>query len=105
MSTYSDVHPDSAEILADLPLRARPSLYVEATANAHGNFLVLEEGPDDDGSAGIIGLAICGEDGNWYLGCIECRAEIEETDSGMCRLCREDAAWQEQARPERDWED
>ncbi len=41
------------------------------------------------------GLAIHSEDG-WHLGCIGCRDEIEEADSGMCRPCRLDTEWREQ---------
>lgn len=94
-ATQSDVHPDSAKILADLPLRPRADLYVESRPDARGNFLVMEERADDVGCTALIGLAIS-EEGGWYLGCIECRDEISEFDAGMCRRCREDAAEQEQ---------
>lgn len=96
-ATQSDIHPDSAKILADLPLRPRTGLYVVRWPDAAGNLTILEEDADDCGSAGILGLAVP-EEGGWYLGCIECCAEVAQTDSGMCRRCREDAAWQEQVR-------
>ncbi len=91
-------HPDSAEILAALPLRQRPSLYIDAGTDESGHLLILEASTDpEDDSEGIIGLAIRDEDdGGWYLGCITCKQEIGEADSGMCRPCRQDAEWQDQ---------
>jgi len=87
-------HPDSAQILAALPLRPRPGLYIDLAPDETGHLLVLERTGDPEEGDGITGLAIRGEDG-WYLGCIGCRAEIGEADSGMCRPCRLDAEWQE----------
>ena len=90
-----NAHPDSADILAALPLRQRPGLYVEAATDESGHLLILEASTDpEDDSEGIIGLAVKGDDG-WYLGCITCKQEIEEADSGMCRDCREDAEYQD----------
>ena len=83
-------HPDSAGIIAALPLRPRPGLYIDQAPDETGHLLVLEEPADP-----IIGLAIRGEDG-WYLGCIECCGEIEEADSGMCRPCRADLAYEDE---------
>ena len=78
-----------AEILAVLPLRPRPALYLVPVPRS-GDLMVQERGREGEGDA-IIGLAVHDPDG-WYLGCIECRAEIEEADSGMCRPCRQDRA-------------
>jgi hypothetical protein len=100
-------HPDSAAILTALPLRQRPELYIDAATDESGHLLILEEStdPEGDGSEAIIGLAIR-DGGGWYLGCITCKQEIEETDSGMCRDCREDAEYQDRiacADPMEDW--
>jgi hypothetical protein len=108
MSSNQIAHPESAAILAALPLHPRPGLYVAAEPDAKGSLTVLECAPDDGAGDAICGLAVRDEDAvedGWYLGCITCRAEIEEADAGMCRLCREDATWQEQQRvpPEEDW--
>lgn len=90
-------HPQAAEILAALPLRQRPGLYIHPRPDGNGNLTVLDRDEDlDEGPVeSIVGLAICDERG-WYLGCIECRVEIEEADGGMCRPCREDLAVQDQ---------
>ena len=96
--TSTDVHPQSAEIIAALRLRPRPGLHVDSGTDETGHLVILEESADplDAGVAdAIVGLAIREEDG-WYLGCTECQAEIEEADGGMCRPCREDLAFQEQ---------
>jgi len=99
-------HPDSDAILAALPLRQRPALYIDAGTDETGHLLILEASADpEDGSEGIIGLAVKDGDG-WYLGCITCKQEIEEADSGMCRPCREDAEYQDRiacADPMEDW--
>lgn len=83
---------DHAEILASLPLRPRPGLYLEPS---HGQtrvaFLILEGASDPGDGDGIIGLAVPGENGGWYLGCIGCSGEITEEDSGMCQSCRRNA--------------
>jgi hypothetical protein len=102
----SAIHPDSAKILADLPLRPRPGLYVDAQADERGSFLIMQDRADDCGGTAIIGLACPEEDdeADWYLGCIECRAVVDEADSGMCRLCREDTTWQEQLHADEYWE-
>jgi len=86
-------HPQSAEILAALPLRQRPGLYIDPRPDGNGNLTVLDrdEDPDEGPAESIVGLAIRDERG-WYLGCIGCRAEIEEASGGMCRPCREDRA-------------
>lgn len=86
-------HPQSAEILAALPLRVRPGLYIQPEPDVRGNLTVLDRDDDHDDSAAeaIVGLAIRDQCG-WYLGCIDCRAEIEEADGGMCRPCREELA-------------
>ncbi len=89
-------HPDSAAILAALPLRPRPGLCVDPGQDETGHLVVLDRADDPEEGDGIIGLAILGEDG-WYLGCITCEQEIEEADSGMCRSCRQDAEWHETA--------
>src|SRR5262245_12103218 len=84
---------ESAEIIAALPLRHRPGLYIDPGPDGNGNLTVMER--YDDPAEGrvelIVGLAIRDEN-RWYLGCIRCRAEIGEADSGMCRPCREDLA-------------
>lgn len=94
---------EAGAILAVLPLHPRPGLYINPEPDAKGNLTVLELDADGDQGEAICGLAVRGDDG-WYLGCIECRAEIEESGAGMCRPCREDAAWLEQQRvpPEED---
>ena len=86
-----------AEIIAALPLRARPALYLDHANSVSntGKLLVLEAPEDPDEGDGIIGLAMDAADG-WYLGCIECGTEVEEADSGMCLPCRQDAAWNDQ---------
>ena len=86
-------HPKSAEILAALPLRQRPGLYIHLEPGAEGSLTVLDrdEDPDEGPVESIVGLAIRDERG-WHLGCIDCRAEIEEAGGGMCRPCREDRA-------------
>ena len=86
--------PGQDEILAALPLRPRPGLYIGQDTGRGGALLILEspDDPDDQGADAIIGLAVPGQGGGWYLGCIECRAEIAQEDAGMCRPCREDAA-------------
>jgi hypothetical protein len=86
---------EDAAIIAALPLRARPGLYLDRD-DARDDLLVLEDpsGPEDAGA--IIGLALPDGPGGWYLGCITCRDEIEEADAGMCRPCREDEAWRDQ---------
>jgi hypothetical protein len=90
-------HPDSAAIVAALPLRPRAGLYIGPAPDTSGNLTVLErdEDPDDGSGESIVGLAIRGDDG-WYLGCIGCRDGISEADGGMCRPCREDLARQDQ---------
>jgi hypothetical protein len=101
-----NAHPDSAKILAALPLRQRPDLYVDAGTDESGHLLILEASSDpEDDSEGIIGLAVRDDDG-WYLGCITCLQVIKEADSGMCRGCREDADYQDRiacADPMEDW--
>ena len=90
-------HPRSAEIIAALPLRQRPGLYLHPEPDAKGNLTVIEraDDPDDGQVEAIVGLALHDERG-WYLGCIECRDEIDEAAGGMCRPCREDRAHLEQ---------
>ncbi len=95
----------SAAILAALPLRPRPGLYLEPAQGRPGDLVVMERTEDPEEGDAIIGLAVRGEDG-WYLGCIGCRGEVEEADSGMCQPCRQDAAWQdEQDRASHEQED
>jgi hypothetical protein len=84
---------EHSEIIAALPLRQRPGLYIDPAPDARGNLTVMEryEDPDDGPGESIVGLAARSEDG-WYLGCIRCRAEIDEAAGGMCRPCRKDLA-------------
>lgn len=96
----STTHPDSASILAALPLRPRPELYVEDAIDESGHLLILESATPEaleegDDSEVIIGLAVHDENG-WYLGCVTCKQEIAEEDSGMCAGCRSDAAFDQQ---------
>lgn len=53
-------YPHSAEIIAALPLRQRPGLYIDPAPEASGNLTVLErdEDPDDGPAKSIIGLAV-----------------------------------------------
>ena len=83
-------HPQQAEILAALHLRQQASLYIKPDPGAEGDLTVLgsSEDPDEGPVEWIVCLAIRDQDG-WYLGCIDCRGEIGEADSGMCRPCRE----------------
>lgn len=83
-------HLQQAEILAALQLRQQARLYVKPDPGAGGDLTVLGQGDDPgEGPVGwFVGLAIRDQDG-WYLGCIGCRGEIGEADSGMCRPCRE----------------
>jgi hypothetical protein len=86
---------EDAAIIAALPLRPRPGLYLDRD-DPRDDLLVLEDpaGPDD--AETIIGLAVLDGPGGWYLGCITCRDQIDEADAGMCRPCREDKARQEE---------
>jgi hypothetical protein len=91
------IHPESETIIAALPLPQQRGLYVEWPPGwgidelradlRRSDYLILEEG-----SGGIFGRAIAGENGTWYLGCIECRSEIAKEDAGMCGACRQDLA-------------
>lgn len=83
-------HPRQAEILAALQLGQQACLYVKPDPGAGGDLTVLggRDDPDEGPVEWIVGLAIRDRDG-WYLGCIDCRGEIDEADSGMCRPCRE----------------
>ncbi len=97
-----------SDIIAALPLRPRPALYLELAqprgALRPGDVLtILERGGPEEGDA-IIGLAIRDDDGSWYLGCIECRGGIEEADSGMCKPCRQDLAAQDAAYEREDFD-
>jgi hypothetical protein len=98
---------NEAAILAALPLRPRPGLYTEPAQGKVGTFLILEEpsDPEHQGADAIIGLAVPGILGGWYLGCITCQAEINEADSGMCLPCRQDEAWHDEQRraSQEDW--
>jgi hypothetical protein len=80
-------HPQQAGILAALQLRQPASLYIKPDPGAEGDLTVLgrREDPDEGPVEWIVGLAIRDQDG-WYL---DCRGEIGEADSGMCRPCRE----------------
>ena len=84
------IHPQQAEILAALQLRQQARLYVKPDPGAGGDLTVLGQGdePDEGPVEWIVGLAIRDQDG-WYLGCIDCRGEINEADSGICQPCRE----------------
>jgi hypothetical protein len=77
-------------ILDQLPVTARPGVYLEPQSD--GTLAVLEESgaPEDAGSAAILGVATQDGAGRWYLGCQTCKAEISEADSGMCVPCRQD---------------
>jgi hypothetical protein len=88
-------------ILDQLPVPARPGIHLEPQAD--GTLIILEESPDpeDAGGEGILGVATQDGAGRWYLGCQSCRAEISETDSGMCVPCRQDLELRE--REERAW--
>src|SRR5712691_532987 len=83
--------PGQDEILVALPLRQRPGLYIGPDAGKGGALVILEEpaGEEDYGADAIIGLAVPRQGGGWYLGCVECRDEVPEEDSGMCQRCRE----------------
>jgi hypothetical protein len=85
-------HPQSAQIVAALPLRRRSGLYVHPEPDSKGSLTILDrcEDASDGPSESIVGLALHDDEQGWYLGCIECRGEIEEADGGMCRPCRED---------------
>jgi hypothetical protein len=85
-------------IIAALPLRSRPGLYIDPSPRADSALLILEEpsDPEDYGADAIIGLAVPDGNGGWYLGCTECHGEIAEEDSGMCQPCRQDAAWHDE---------
>jgi len=89
-------HPQQAGILAALQLLQPASLYIEPDPGAEGDLTVLgrREDPDEGPVEWIVGLAIRDQDG-WYLGCIDCRGEIDEADSGMCRPCHEQRARQD----------
>jgi hypothetical protein len=91
--TVPAAHPQSAEILAALPLRERPGLYIAAEPDRMGRLTILDRGqdPDDGPVESIVGLAIPNGPG-WYLACTECAGEIDEADGGMCRPCRQDMA-------------
>jgi hypothetical protein len=54
--------PGAAEILATLPLRPRPGLYIGPAQGKGGVLLILEEPSDrvDHGADAIIGLAVPG---------------------------------------------
>jgi hypothetical protein len=86
---------EDAAIIAALPLRPRPGLYLDRD-DTRDDLLVLEDptGPED--ADAIIGLAVPDGQGGFYLGCITCRGEIDEADAGMCQPCREDEAWRDQ---------
>jgi hypothetical protein len=77
-------------ILDQLPVTARPGMYLDPQADS--TLLLLEESadPEDGGSAAILGVATQDGAGRWYLGCQTCRAEISKTDAGMCVPCRQD---------------
>jgi hypothetical protein len=81
---------EQAEILAALSLAARASLSIQA-GNA-GDLVVLAEEAAEEDEAGtrIAGLALHDPRDGWYLGCMTCKGEIEESDSGMCPPCRRD---------------
>lgn len=79
-----------AVIIAALPLRQRPTLYISPEPDRRGRLIILDSHDPEAGDA-LIGLAIPDGQGGWYLGCIECAAEITETDSlAMCAPCREE---------------
>lgn len=100
-----DVPPDEQrEILAALPVRDRARLYLQRDS-VSGKIFVLEK-PDDleDGDADV-GVASPGEAaGTWFLACIDCGAEITETDAGMCETCRDERA-REDEQDRAYWED
>lgn len=83
-----------AEILASLPLRQRPELYIAHPPGAEGLLTIMERGTAEaEGVDGIVGLALNDDaDGNWYLGCVVCSDQIEESDAGVCKPCRQDLA-------------
>jgi len=93
----AEAHPQSAEILAALPLRQRPGLYIGAVPDHNGNLVIYKrhEDPDEGPAETIAGLAVRDGDG-WYLGCIECGGEVREAGAGMCVQCREDLALRDQ---------
>jgi len=93
--TTSAIHPDSAVVVAALPLRPRPGLYIDPALDRDGCFVVLEAAEsagDSDAGDAIIGLAVPQGD-SYYLGCITCHGGIEEAEGGMCPPCREDLAF------------
>jgi hypothetical protein len=87
-------HPQSAAILAALPLRQRPGLYIAAEPDSKGRLTILDrvQDPDDGPVESIVGLAIPDGRGGWYLACTDCDGEIDEADGGVCLPCRQDMA-------------
>jgi hypothetical protein len=84
---------EQAAILAALSLAIQDSLSIE-TDNA-GDLIVLataEDVEDDEAATWIVGLALHDPRDGWYLGCVTCKGQIEESDAGMCLPCRHDAA-------------
>jgi hypothetical protein len=77
-----------SEIIANLPVRQRPTLTIRGG-------LLLDLDPEY-GDA-IIGSVQHDAEGA-YLGCSDCRAEIEESDGGLCPACRSDRAYDDIAR-------
>jgi hypothetical protein len=77
-----------AEIIAALPVRQRPTLTIRDN-------LLLDLDPEH-GDA-IIGSVQHGAEGV-YLGCSDCKVEIEESDGGLCPSCRSDRAYDDIAR-------
>ena len=82
---------EQAAILAALDLATRASLRIEV--DAAGDLVVLaEQADEEEPETWIVGLALHDPEDGWYLGCITCKAGIEECDSAMCQPCRENAA-------------
>jgi hypothetical protein len=84
---------EQAAILAALSLATQDSLAVET--DKAGDLIVLataEEAGDDEAGTWIVGLALHDPQDGWYLGCVTCKGQIEESDAGMCLPCRQDAA-------------
>jgi hypothetical protein len=91
---------EQAKILAALSLATRASLRIQA--DRAGDLVVLAEEAaeeEDEAATWIVGLALHDPRDGWYLGCVTCKDQIEESDSGMCLPCRRDAAADDAEQP------
>lgn len=86
---------EDAVIIAALPLRPRPGLYLDHD-DTSGRLLILEFPEDPEDGSAIIGLAIPDGKGGHYLGCTGCGEKIAEEAAGMCQWCRQDIAWRDE---------